>query len=143
MAMKRPVLGLCGVSAATLLSVFYASPTSAQISISGGPNKIVLRSENDSVKQILITIADRFRVTISASTKLDRTIVGSYEGSLRDVIRRVLAGYDFVIISQGEQIVVKVVGTQLPSKPETATAPTVPSASRAPQPYMPELVFRD
>ncbi|HEY1473217.1 MAG TPA: hypothetical protein VGF53_03955 [Pseudolabrys sp.] len=74
-----------------------AVPAGAQVWVSGRPDAVRVEANNVSLEEVLTSLQTKFNLRYRASGTLERSITGSYDGSLRYVAIRLLAGYDFVL----------------------------------------------
>ena len=108
------------ISAFGLLS---AVPTfaHAETHVGGEPAALRVEARNATLQEVLTALRSSFGLKIQASTSTDlnRSVSGTYNGSLREVITRLLDGYDFFVRKLGDDLEVVVVGF-------SASAGTVP-----------------
>jgi hypothetical protein len=69
----------------------------AETSVSGKTDAIRVEARDAPVQEVLETLSENFGLQYRSATALTRRLTGTYEGSLHQVVRRVVAGYDFVI----------------------------------------------
>jgi hypothetical protein len=126
-------LPLVGARAAIVLGVALAmAPTSvlADVHVAGSPEAVSIDAQNTSIKEILAALGNVFDVHYQSSANLDKQLTGTYEGSLRWVVTRLLEGYNFIIRTNQGRIEVTVLGTQ--NGPQTVEAPAKNVALNAP-----------
>ena len=104
---------------ALILAVFQNHPVFAQISVQGPAENIRLEARNASVEEILAVLRGRFDLHYRG-TDLRRRVTGTFEGSLREILKHVLDGYDYVIGPVGSNMEVIVLR---PGTPGQAVAP--------------------
>jgi hypothetical protein len=129
----RHGLPLFGARAAIVLGVALAmAPTSvlADVHVAGSPEAVSIDAQNTSIKEILAALGNAFDVHYQSSANLDKQLTGTYEGSLRWVVTRLLEGYNFIIRTNQGRIEVTVLGTQ--NGPQTVEAPAKNVALNAP-----------
>ena len=85
---------VCGVSV----------PVRAGMSIEGGPDALRLEADGTSLEDVLAALRERFNLHYYASSALDGSITGTYEGPLTRVASRLLGDYDFVIKRSAENV---------------------------------------
>jgi hypothetical protein len=117
------------------LMTAVASPTRAETQIAGAPDALSLEAHETTLQAVLATLSASFGIHIRTSTDLNRPVDGSYKGSLREVVARLLNGYDFFMHRSGngmEIVVVGVSGTPAAGAAAVAAAPMVTQPSREP-----------
>jgi hypothetical protein len=85
--------------------------------ISGGPDAVSIDAQHSSIQEILSELHQRFDVQFQSTANLDAPLTGTYQGPLRQIVARLLAGYNFVIITKQGGIEVTVLG----NGPSTST----------------------
>jgi hypothetical protein len=83
---------------------------SAETLITGAENDLTIEAHAASVQDILAILGDRFGLRYHGTSSVDRSIEGTYTGSLRRVVARLLEGHDYVIKTDGGHIEVFVLG---------------------------------
>jgi hypothetical protein len=108
-----------------------ASPRGAlaQTTITGAEDDLTVEARDSSVQEVLAALGARFGLRYRNITALDRRIDGIYEGSLHQVVARLLDGSSYVMSTGGGQIEVIVVSAakrndMRPPPSTTAFAPT-------------------
>ena len=114
--------GFAYVTTAMILGLALA-PVAAlgAAQVSGTQEAVSVDAQNSSIKEILATLRQKFNVHVQSTANLEKQITGTYEGSLRQVLARLLEGYNFVLRTREGQMVVTVFGSGAPSG-ETAPA---------------------
>jgi hypothetical protein len=110
--------------AAVTLAAALASaqtPALAGAKVGGNPEAVTLDAQNIPIVEILAALGHDFNVHYHSSVDLNRQISGTYEGSVRQVVSRILEGYNFVVKSGPGGIEVTVFGT--PDGPMTNAMP--------------------
>jgi hypothetical protein len=89
------------------------APTSAfaEARVRGNPNAVSVEAKDASVEEILVALTDAFDVHFRSSANLDKRLTGTYEGTLQQVVTRLLRGYNFVMKSGEQGIEVTLLGT--------------------------------
>jgi hypothetical protein len=89
------------------------APTSvlAEAQVRGSPAAVTVEAQNTSVEDILAALNTAFGMRYRSSANLDKRLNGTYEGSLRRVVARVLEGYNFFVRTDEGNIEVTVIGT--------------------------------
>ena len=83
-----------------------ASGARAEIHISGSEAAVVVQAQNSSLSEIIDALSSTLNVQIRYSPTVNPAITGTYSGSLRQVISRMLAGHDYVLSSSGDRIAI-------------------------------------
>jgi len=91
-----------------------------------------VEARNATLQEVLTALRSSFGLKIQASTSTDlnRSVSGTYNGSLREVITRLLDGYDFFVRKLGDDLEVVVVGFSASSG--TAPRPEIAEPTRRP-----------
>jgi hypothetical protein len=99
---------------AALVASLAAPPVTAMAAaqVSGSPQNVSVDAQNSSLKDILSALGKQFNVHYQSTANLDKQLSGTYEGSLRRVVARLLEGYNFIITTNQDMIEVTVLGTQ-------------------------------
>jgi hypothetical protein len=100
----------------------------AAAQVSGSPQNVSVDAQNSSLKDILSALGKQFNVHYQSTANLDKQLSGTYEGSLRRVVARLLEGYNFIITTNQDMIEVTVLGTQ---SLQTGGAPSPITGSNA------------
>jgi hypothetical protein len=114
--------------------------------ITGTPEAVSIDAQQSSIKEILSELRQRFDVQIQSTADLDASLTGTYQGPLRQIVARLLAGHNFIIITKPSGLEV----TVFDNGPSTSTkiasnaaaigsnqAPTVPAQSQHVMPEAP------
>jgi hypothetical protein len=88
---------------------------------------VEFRADHASIGQALAALAASVKLTYKLPPNIDRNLKGSYSGSLRAVLARILDGTDYFVKTADDEVRVIVLGT-----PGSSAAPIV-SASAAPR----------
>lgn len=127
----RTVHALRHSYAAAALVAGLALPSAAAVAaaqVSGSPQAVSIDAQSSSLKDILSALSKQFSVQFQSTANLDKPITGTYEGSLRRVVTRLLEGYNFILTSHDGEILVTVLGTQSPQQIAGAASHTAASA---------------
>lgn len=103
---------------AVLLGAFVqglSSPVRGEIRVQGDANALHLYLRDATVEEALTALSAEFNVRCRTSAILDRRLTGTYGGSLRQVISRLLDGYDFVTKISTDSVELFVYGTSTPA----------------------------
>jgi hypothetical protein len=112
------------------------TPTRSETQIAGAPGALSVDAHATTLQEVLATLSAAFGFQIRTSADLSRPVNGSYRGSLRAVITRLLDGYDFFVHRFGDDIEVVVVRssgrTTGAVAPVASAAPVVTPKARGP-----------
>lgn len=129
--------------AAMMLAAALASahvPALAGAKIVGIPEAVTVDAQNSTVEEILSALGQDFNLHYRSSVELKNQISGTYQGSLRQVVTRILEGYDFIVKSDPGDIEVTVLGGK--NAPLKSEGTSVAVRSAAPQAAPPETAPR-
>ena len=82
----------------------------ADVSVTGEPNAVKIEAREASVEELFAALSKTYDVRYRMPMGLKRPISGSYEGSLLQVLVRVLQGFNFSIESSTNGVSVAVYG---------------------------------
>jgi len=99
------------LAASLLLVCAFPALGAAEVRFTGNVDQIVVVAKNATISEILSDIesALEYKITLRGST--DRRFTGTYSGSVRRVLTRLLDGADYVVSSDRDQISIFLVGT--------------------------------
>jgi hypothetical protein len=99
--------------------------TAAKIEADGQSDALRLTAEDVSINEVLAALSTKLNLTYSSELPLDRTVAGTYSGTLQQVIRCILDGYDYVINVSAERFELKILSRSTSvAKPSTLPPPT-------------------
>jgi hypothetical protein len=96
-----------------------------KLRVQGDPKAVRVDARQTTIADVLSGLASAFNIRYRSSIVLNDVRNGTYSGSLRQVISRVLDGYNYVIQYEDSKlniIVVGKVGEQAPAAPQAAAA---------------------
>ena len=111
----RSIIGL-------LLAALAGNSARAEVRVQGPVENVRLQASDATAAEILAALSERFELGVRGTTA-SRRITGTYEGSLRQVLARVLVGYDYVIQPRGASIDVIVLSSGAPRQARPAPPP--------------------
>lgn len=98
-------------------ALFYGAPIDgspfealAGAKVSGSPDAVEVEADDASVEEVLSALRDAFALRYRTAGDMRFAISGSYTGSLREVVSRILNRYDFVMESSPSGTIVAVYG---------------------------------
>ena len=97
-------------AAASFVLVCIHSSVSAEVRVSGTPDRLVLQVRHASLPEILHDLQSASRLEIRLTGAPERQFTGTYTGSLRHVLARLLAGVDYVVNPAPGGLRIKIVG---------------------------------
>jgi hypothetical protein len=87
------------------------TPVLAEMQVSGTPKAVRLEARDVPLEEILAAFNRAFGVHYQLSVNLDKRLTGTYEGSLPQVLARILNGYKFGMYTDDGAMIVTVAGT--------------------------------
>jgi len=130
MPRKAIALSIAGL----LFSAICCDCVRAEVSVQGQANDVRVEANDASLTEILAALGERFGLRYRGAPGTGG-ITARFEGSLRQVVARVLAGYNFVIADHRDGIEVIVLGA--------GGAQAVPAPAVAPPTYPSKINRRD
>jgi len=108
----RSLISGVGIAVSLCFAVGAASTSvlAADVQISGSREKVHVEARDTSVEEILAGLDKTLNVHHRSSTRLDKRLNGTYEGSAHSVIKRVLDGYNFFLKTEDGDVEVTVLG---------------------------------
>lgn len=98
-ALSTSVAGACMLIAAPSLN-----SASAEVGVQGTVTAVQVSASEAPIAEVLSALEKDFDVRCRASISLDGTISGTYQGSLAQVLSRVLQGYDYILKKEAERL---------------------------------------
>ena len=131
MALSASAVRALSGSAALIAVTLAVTPISAwaDAKISGNPEAVSVDAQNSTIEEILTALGREFNVHVTSTANLTKQMTGTYEGSLRHVLARILNGYNTVVKSNAGQLEVTVFGTDK----APAAVPNQVAAQQQPQ----------
>jgi hypothetical protein len=118
------------IAAIALLSI-VPTIVHAETEVVGRIAALRVEARNSTLREVLSTLGSSLGLRYKMSADLDRSVSGTYNGSLREVLARLLDGYDFFMRQVGDTMEVVII-TSATSSPITATTPEVGPRDRTP-----------
>jgi hypothetical protein len=125
-ALPRQQFGLYRYRYAALLGAALAiapSGASAAARITGTADSVVVRAQDAPLADILSGLGHNFNLRYRSSVALNAPISGTYQGTLRQVVTRLLDGYSFIVKSGPGGIELTVLGGK--NAPIAMTGPAI------------------
>jgi hypothetical protein len=130
------------VTKAVLVAALFGAPwmtpcARADVSVKVSVDAVELNAQDATVEDVLASLEATRDLRHRTPISLDRTISGKYQGTLRSVISRVLAGYDFVLKDSQDRLEVTILGlseTKGQISPQTARPQPTPPQDANTQP---------
>ncbi len=101
--------------AAVLVAAHPGGAVAADIRVQGSEESLRVEAHDATRREILAALAGRFALTYRGETD-NRALTATFEGPLREVVKHVLEGYNYVLNTKGGGLEVVVVS------PESTTA---------------------
>jgi len=96
---------------AALLFHLLPAPAQAEARVAGTPDAVQIEASDATVEEVLAALSEAFDLHYQTSADLHRPVSGSYAGPLRQVVSRLLKGYDFVMETSPAGVLVAVYGS--------------------------------
>jgi hypothetical protein len=109
-------------------------PASAGIMVERESEAIRLSAQDAPLTELLAALSDHFKVTYVLAPEQQRLITGSYSGNLRQVLGRILEGYDYITQGSGDYIEINVIGRSGMIAQPTSSIPRTPPGAAIPDP---------
>ena len=106
----------------TAFTCGLATVTCAEVHVEGSPAAVLVTTSKDKISDVFLAFAETFNVKYRTEIPLDAAANATYSGSLKQVISRLLDGYNYVIKRDQESIEIIVFGRRR----EVATSPKAP-----------------
>jgi len=90
--------------ACILIAAPILSSTSAEVGVQGTVTAVQVSASEAPIAEVLSALEKDFDVRCRVSISLDGTISGTYQGSLAQVLSRVLQGYDYILKKEAERV---------------------------------------
>jgi len=99
--------------ATTLLLAWCLScgRAAAEVRLSGTPDRMVLQASDATMPEILSALRSAFALELELKGATARKFTGTYSGSVRRVLSRLLTGEDYVLSSAADGMSVILLGT--------------------------------
>jgi hypothetical protein len=103
------------LATALVLSCVGTVPACADVRISGSDARLVLQANDASLTDILSALQSSFRVDVRVKGNVTQHFTGTYTGSLRHVLGRLLGGTDYVLKMSPSGLQIVLVGASAKS----------------------------
>jgi hypothetical protein len=109
-----------------------ATSAAASVQVEGTPATLRITTDHDAVDQVLAALAATLKVKYRSAIRLETAAHATYSGSLREVIARLLDGYNYVVKRDGPATEIVVFGRrgELAIPPPARSAPPAGILSR-------------
>jgi len=94
-----------------LLLIAMASPAQAEVHVSGNAQAVRIEAQDVVLDDVLSALNQKLDLKYRTAVPLQKRINGTYEGPVRQVLSRLLDGYDFFVKDAGGAIEVVVIGS--------------------------------
>jgi hypothetical protein len=98
-------------SVLVLVAAFYGSAIRAEVRVQGSPDGVRVEARNATPAEILAQLGNHFALSFRGETANHR-LTATFAGPLREVVKRVLEGYNYVISSRDDGLEVIVVSPE-------------------------------
>ena len=126
----RRVTSIALPIAVLLLAALHCDGARAEIRVQGEASDVRVEAHDATVADILAALGERFALRYRGSLD-DHGVTATFEGPLRSVVVRVLAGYNYIIKDRGEslEVIVLSAGSPVAVPAPPMAPPTFPSKS--------------
>jgi hypothetical protein len=100
----------------------------AEVRLSGTPDRVVLTTNDATMEEILAELRSVFDVEVKLQGGIARKFTGTYIGSVRQVLSRLLRGEDYVLRSTAEGVGIRLLGVSASNS--AASPPSLVAASQ-------------
>jgi hypothetical protein len=126
-AMKRQFARSAAIGVAAALVCALAPGARAEVHIEGSPAAVRVTTSHDAISAVLSAFGATFKVKYRTEIALDAVAGDAYSGSIREVISRLLDGYNYVVKGDQDRIEIVVFGkrggTAIPAQPAPPATP--------------------
>ena len=92
-------------------TVLYPGFAHAGTEIRGAADAMYLRVEDATLSEVLAALSNEFKLKYPSQQTVDRILSGTYSGTLRHVLTRILDGSNYIIRFSDEDIEIKVLAS--------------------------------
>jgi hypothetical protein len=92
------------------LACIVATIARAEVHVEGNLAAMRVTTSQEAISDVLSALASPLHVIYRSSIRLDASADEIYSGSLREVVARLLDGYNYVLTRDGEKIEIIVLG---------------------------------
>jgi len=114
---------------AALLAAQSVSAARAEVRVSGSMDAVTVEAKNAPFATVISTLNKRLDTRISVHPAVSRQITGTYSGSVRNVLSRMLGGYNYILSANGGHFKLTILAPGAPSHPPIARAETSAQAT--------------
>jgi hypothetical protein len=113
------------LAAVLIVALAQAVPRAAQagVRVEGRIESVVIVVHDAPVRDALAALSARFALRVHDSRALDRSVTGTYRGTLRQVVAQLLAGLDYVARHANGTIEVRILGPGIADKSRAVAGP--------------------
>jgi hypothetical protein len=104
-------------------TVFGSTAARADVRVAGDARELRIEARGAQVAEVLSELGKTLHVQVRTSIALNKVISGTYSGSLKQVLSRLLEGYNYIIKPRGASAEVVVIGAR-GERAIVATTPT-------------------
>ncbi len=113
----------------------FAQSASAEVSISGQANALRIETRGATLDEVLRALQAAFKFQYQDTGTLNDVISGTYSGSLRGVVTRLLEGHDFVMHGSLSDLSVEIIASK--NAPAAGRVVSIKAAPAAGAPLQP------
>jgi hypothetical protein len=102
----------------------------AEVRLSGTPDRVVLKTYDATIPEILSALRSTFSLDVKLKGATARRFTGTYSGSMRQVLSRLLTGNDYVLRSDPDGISIRLFGNSAADSSAAFNPPAATPGSR-------------
>jgi hypothetical protein len=108
--MLRKIHASILLPAILVASFVHVHSVRGEVRVAGHTEAVQVEARDAPVQDVLAALNTSFGLQYRGVASLDRRISGTYEGSLQQVVRRLLDGYDFIVKMDARTVEVVIIG---------------------------------
>ena len=98
----------------------------AEATIIGTPEDVKIVANHAQVEELFSGLREKFEFSYRGRLPIDQTFDGTYEGSLRRVVRQLLKNYDYVLKSEDGKLIIDVIDQKkISAQPNSSSPPPI------------------
>ena len=101
-------VSFCAVGGLVLAAALVSVPALAQPTVEGTPQTVRIEGRGATLDEIMTALGRSFNLHFTSSAELNQTVTGTYEGSLKRVVARLLSGHNFILSTHNGRVDVAV-----------------------------------
>ncbi len=106
--LSRGAVSFCAVGGLMLATALVSAPACAQPTVEGTAQTVRVEGHGATLDEIMTALGRSFNLHFTSSGELNQTVTGTYEGSLKRVVARLLSGHNFILSTHNGRVDVAV-----------------------------------